>query len=72
MLNTIILSSGLSRVTLKLRLGFLVMAYGTTIFHPLLYAFTRQKFQKVLKSKMKKRVVSVVEAEPTQIGRAHV
>ncbi|XP_067345957.1 G-protein coupled receptor 22-like isoform X2 [Channa argus] len=64
-LNTIILSTGLSDVTARLRLGFLVMAYGTTIFHPLLYAFTRQKFQKVLKSKMKKRVVSVVEADPT-------
>lgn len=63
-LNTIILSTGPSDCTARLRLGFLVMAYGTTIFHPLLYAFTRQKFQKVLKSKMKKRVVSVVEAEP--------
>lgn len=62
-LNTIILSTGPSDFTARLRLGFLMMAYGTTIFHPLLYAFTRQKFQKVLKSKMKKRVVSVVEAE---------
>ncbi|XP_053718106.1 G-protein coupled receptor 22-like [Synchiropus splendidus] len=64
-LNTVILSTGPSDLTVRLRLGFLVMAYGTTIFHPLLYAFTRQKFQKVLKSKMKKRVVSVVEAEPS-------
>ncbi|XP_017293702.1 G-protein coupled receptor 22 [Kryptolebias marmoratus] len=64
-LNVIILSTGPSGLTFRLRLGFLVMAYGTTIFHPLLYAFTRQKFQKVLKSKMKKRAVSVVEAEPT-------
>ncbi|XP_076577941.1 G-protein coupled receptor 22-like isoform X2 [Chaetodon auriga] len=64
-LNTIILSTGPSDLTVRLRLGFLVMAYGTTIFHPLLYAFTRQKFQKVLKSKVKKRVVSVVEADPT-------
>ncbi|XP_010775057.1 probable G-protein coupled receptor 22 isoform X2 [Notothenia coriiceps] len=64
-LNTILLSTGPSDLTVRLRLGFLVMAYGTTIFHPLLYAFTRQKFQKVLKSKMKKRVVSVVEADPT-------
>ncbi|KAL2093907.1 hypothetical protein ACEWY4_011219 [Coilia grayii] len=63
-LNAVILSAGLSRLTLKLRLGFLVMAYGTTIFHPLLYAFTRQKFQKVLKSKMKKRVVSIIESDP--------
>lgn len=64
-LNTVILSVGLSDLMVKLRLGFLVMAYGTTIFHPLLYAFTRQKFQKVLKSKMKKRVVSIIEADPT-------
>lgn len=64
-LNTIILSTGLSGLTFCLRLGFLVMAYGTTIFHPLLYAFTRQKFQNVLKSKIKKRAVSGVEAEPT-------
>lgn len=64
-LNTVILSTGPSDWTVRLRLGFLVMAYGTTIFHPLLYAFTRQKFQKVLKSKMKKRVVSIVEADPT-------
>lgn len=63
-LNTVILSTGPSNFTVQLRLGFLVMAYGTTIFHPLLYAFTRQKFQKALKSKMKKRVVSVVEADP--------
>lgn len=63
-LNSIILNTGPNGVTGRLRLGFLTMAYGTTIFHPLLYAFTRQKFQKVLKSKMKKRVASVVEAEP--------
>ncbi|XP_019737377.1 probable G-protein coupled receptor 22 [Hippocampus comes] len=64
-LNALILSLGPSDPMVKLRLGFLVMAYGTTVFHPLLYAFTRQKFQKVLKSKMKKRVVSIVEADPT-------
>ncbi|KAM6937253.1 G-protein coupled receptor 22-like [Xenentodon cancila] len=64
-LNTVILSMGPTTLMVKLRLGFLVMAYGTTIFHPLLYAFTRQKFQKVLKSKMKKRVVSIIEADPT-------
>ncbi|XP_026858995.2 G-protein coupled receptor 22 [Electrophorus electricus] len=63
-LNSVILSTGPSDLTVKLRLGLLVMAYGTTVFHPLLYAFTRQKFQKVLKSKMKKRVVSIIEADP--------
>ncbi|XP_051917414.1 G-protein coupled receptor 22-like [Hippocampus zosterae] len=63
-LNALILSLGPSDLMLKLRLGFLVMAYGTTVFHPLLYAFARQKFQKVLRSKMKKRVVSIIEADP--------
>ncbi|MCJ8735872.1 hypothetical protein PDJAM_G00252410 [Pangasius djambal] len=63
-LNSIILSTGPSDLNVKLRLGLLVMAYGTTVFHPLLYAFTRQKFQKVLKSKMKKRVVSIIETDP--------
>ncbi|KAG9342340.1 hypothetical protein JZ751_016842 [Albula glossodonta] len=63
-LNAVILSAGPNDLTAKLRLGFLVMAYGTTIFHPLLYAFARQKFQKVLRSTMKKRVVSIVEADP--------
>ncbi|XP_061418861.1 G-protein coupled receptor 22 [Lethenteron reissneri] len=62
-LNTVILCMGPSDVLVKIRLCFLAMAYGTTIFHPLLYAFTRQKFQKVLKNKMKKRVVSVVEVD---------
>ncbi|XP_072923090.1 G-protein coupled receptor 22 [Hemitrygon akajei] len=63
-LNTVIICKGLSEGMVKLRLCFLILAYGTTIFHPLLYAFARQKFQKVLRSKMKKRVVSVVEADP--------
>ncbi|KAM6146262.1 LOW QUALITY PROTEIN: G-protein coupled receptor 22 [Phoenicopterus ruber ruber] len=63
-LNTTILCLGPSDLLVKVAIVFLVMAYGTTIFHPLLYAFTRQKFQKVLKSKMKKRVVSIVEADP--------
>ncbi|XP_055508970.1 G-protein coupled receptor 22 [Leucoraja erinacea] len=62
-LNTIIIYKGLSEGMVKLRLCFVILAYGTTIFHPLLYAFARQKFQKVLRSKMKKRVVSVVEAD---------
>ncbi|XP_038667271.1 G-protein coupled receptor 22 [Scyliorhinus canicula] len=63
-LNTVILYKGLDDVMVKLRLCFLIMAYGTTIFHPLLYAFARQKFQKVLKNKMKKKVVSIIEADP--------
>ncbi|KAI4878043.1 hypothetical protein NFI96_000416 [Prochilodus magdalenae] len=61
LLNIIILSVGPSNFTTRLRLGFLVMAYGTTFFHPLLYAFTRQKFQKALRSKMTKQTLAVAE-----------
>lgn len=62
-LNAAILSTGPTHFTLRLRLGFLAMAYGTTISHPLLYAFTRQKLQRALKSHMKKRAVSGLQAE---------
>ncbi|XP_041048421.1 G-protein coupled receptor 22-like [Carcharodon carcharias] len=66
--NLLILCLGPSDWLVKLRICFLVMAYGTTIFHPLLYAFTRQKLRKVLKSKMKKRVVSVLQVDPVPSG----
>ncbi|KAJ7317125.1 hypothetical protein JRQ81_003287 [Phrynocephalus forsythii] len=52
----------------KLRICFLAMAYGTTIFHPLLYAFTRQKLRNVLRSKLKKRVVSALQVDPAPGG----
>uniref|UniRef100_A0AAR2LQC8 G-protein coupled receptors family 1 profile domain-containing protein n=1 Tax=Pygocentrus nattereri TaxID=42514 RepID=A0AAR2LQC8_PYGNA len=51
LLNIILLCVGPSNFIMRLRLGFLVMAYGTTFFHPLLYAFTRPKFQKKRKRK---------------------
>ncbi|XP_078066151.1 G-protein coupled receptor 22-like [Mustelus asterias] len=66
--NLLILCLGPSDWLVKLRICFLVMAYGSTIFHPLLYAFTRQKLRKVLKSKMKKRVVSVLQVDPAPSG----
>ncbi|XP_028305538.1 G-protein coupled receptor 22-like [Gouania willdenowi] len=62
-LNTIILSTGLGDLTFRLRLSCLVMAYGTTIFHPLLYAFTRQKLQKVFRNRIRKMVVPMVEGD---------
>lgn len=65
LLNAVrLLSARPSGLTAHLRLAFLVLAYSSTVLHPLLYAFTRQKLQKALKSTMKKRVVSVVEAQP--------
>ncbi|XP_048403238.2 G-protein coupled receptor 22-like [Stegostoma tigrinum] len=66
--NLLILCLGPSDWLVKLRICFLVMAYGSTIFHPLLYAFTRQKLRKVLKNKMKKRVVSVLQVDPAPSG----
>ncbi|KAE8298620.1 putative G-protein coupled receptor 22 [Larimichthys crocea] len=52
----------------RLRLCFLAMAYGTTIFHPLLYAFTRQKLRRALKTRVKKRVVSLLQVDPAPSG----
>ncbi|XP_028680272.1 G-protein coupled receptor 22-like [Erpetoichthys calabaricus] len=66
--NILILCFGPSDWLVKLRICFLAMAYATTIFHPLLYAFTRQKLRKVLKSKMKKRVVSLLQVDPAPSG----
>lgn len=67
-INLLILCVGPSDFMVKLRICFITMAYGTTIFHPLVYAFTRQKFRNVLKNKMKKRVVSVLQVDPAPGG----
>ncbi|XP_015683171.1 G-protein coupled receptor 22-like [Protobothrops mucrosquamatus] len=66
--NLLILCLGPSPLLGKLRICFLAMAYGTTIFHPLLYAFTRQKLRNVLRSKLKKRVVSALQVDPAPGG----
>ncbi|XP_033994544.1 G-protein coupled receptor 22 [Trematomus bernacchii] len=66
--NILILCMGPSDSLVRLRLCFLAMAYGTTIFHPLLYAFTRQKLRKALKTRVKKRVVSLLQVDPAPSG----
>ncbi|XP_056131127.1 G-protein coupled receptor 22-like [Lampris incognitus] len=66
--NVLILCLGPSDGLVRLRLCFLAMAYGTTIFHPLLYAFTRQKLRRALKTRVKKRVVSLLQVDPAPIG----
>lgn len=63
-INVLILCLGPSDGLVRLRLCFLAMAYGTTIFHPLLYAFTRQKLRRALKTRVKKRVVSLLQVDP--------
>uniref|UniRef100_A0A4W5KV62 G-protein coupled receptor 22 n=1 Tax=Hucho hucho TaxID=62062 RepID=A0A4W5KV62_9TELE len=68
MVNVLILCLGPSDSLVRVRLCFLAMAYGTTIFHPLLYAFTRQKLRKALKTRVKKRVVSLLQVDPAPSG----
>ncbi|XP_072308914.1 G-protein coupled receptor 22-like [Eucyclogobius newberryi] len=63
--NLLILGMGPSSTLVSFRLWFLALAYGTTVTHPLLYAFTRQKLRKALRSKVKTRVVSLLQVDPT-------
>ncbi|MGH0160495.1 UNVERIFIED_CONTAM: hypothetical protein FKN15_057568 [Acipenser sinensis] len=66
--NLLILCLGPSDSLVTVRICFLALAYGSTVFHPLLYAFTRQKLRKVLKSKVRKRVVSLLQVDPAPSG----
>ncbi|XP_020786591.1 G-protein coupled receptor 22-like [Boleophthalmus pectinirostris] len=66
--NLLILGIGPSQALVSLRLWFLALAYGTTVSHPLLYAFTRQKLRRALRSKVKKRVVSLLQVDPSPGG----
>ncbi|XP_061076867.1 G-protein coupled receptor 22-like [Conger conger] len=66
--NVLVLSLGPSDWLVRLRLCFLALAYGTTVFHPLLYAFARQKLRRALRSKVKKRVVSLLQVDPAPGG----
>lgn len=66
--NMLILGVGPSSALISLRLWFLALAYGTTISHPLLYAFTRQKLRRALRAKVKKRVVSLLQVDPSPGG----
>lgn len=66
--NLLILGIGPSDSLVSLRLWFLALAYGTTVSHPLLYAFTRQKLRRALRAKVKKRVVSLLQVDPSPGG----
>lgn len=66
--NILILVLGPTNSLVRVRLWFLAMAYGTTISHPLLYAFTRQKLRRALRAKVKKRVVSLLQVDPSPGG----
>ncbi|CAL1607601.1 unnamed protein product [Knipowitschia caucasica] len=66
--NLLLLALGPSDALLTVRLCFLTLAYGSTVMHPLLYAFTRQKLRRALRSKVKKRVVSLLQVDPSPGG----
>ncbi|XP_058486612.1 G-protein coupled receptor 22-like [Solea solea] len=66
--NVLILGIGPNDTLISLRLWFLALAYGTTVSHPLLYAFTRQKLRRALRAKVKKRVVSLLQVDPSPGG----
>lgn len=66
--NVLILGLGPSDALVSLRLWFLALAYATTVSHPLLYAFTRQKLRRALRAKVKKRVVSLLQVDPSPGG----
>ncbi|XP_037304347.2 G-protein coupled receptor 22-like [Pungitius pungitius] len=66
--NILILGIGPSDALVSLRLWFLALSYGTTVSHPLLYAFTRQKLRRALRTKVKKRVVSLLQVDPSPGG----
>nr|XP_020448336.1 probable G-protein coupled receptor 22 [Monopterus albus] len=66
--NLLILGIGPTDALISLRLCFLALAYSTTVSHPLLYAFTRQKLRHALRAKVKKRVVSLLQVDPSPAG----
>ncbi|XP_076012539.1 G-protein coupled receptor 22-like [Genypterus blacodes] len=66
--NVLILGIGPNDALVSIRLWFLALAYVTTVSHPLLYAFTRQKLRLALRAKVKKRVVSLLQVDPSPGG----
>ncbi|CAL8379742.1 unnamed protein product [Boreogadus saida] len=68
LVNVLILAVGPSDALVSTRLWFLALAYGTTVSHPLLYAFTRQTLRRALRAKVTKRVVSLLQVDPSPGG----
>uniref|UniRef100_A0A8C4ZIF7 G-protein coupled receptors family 1 profile domain-containing protein n=1 Tax=Gadus morhua TaxID=8049 RepID=A0A8C4ZIF7_GADMO len=68
LVNVLILAAGPGDGLVSARLWCLALAYGTTVSHPLLYAFTRQTLRRALRAKVKKRVVSLLQVDPSPGG----
>ncbi|KAM9132720.1 G-protein coupled receptor 22-like [Pangshura tecta] len=66
--NLLVLCLGPSRLLPQLRLCCLALAYGTSVLHPLLYGFARQKLRAALCSKLGQRVGSALQVDPAPGG----
>ncbi|XP_074139341.1 G-protein coupled receptor 22-like [Sminthopsis crassicaudata] len=62
--NLLLLCMGPSERLARLRLCCLAAAYGTTVLHPLLYAFPRRSLSRALRSQSRRHAVCALRPEP--------
>ncbi|XP_020854707.1 G-protein coupled receptor 22-like [Phascolarctos cinereus] len=62
--NLLLLCMGPSERLARLRLCCLAAAYGTTVLHPLLYAFPRRSLSRALRSQARRHAVCALRPEP--------
>ncbi|XP_072507631.1 G-protein coupled receptor 22-like [Notamacropus eugenii] len=62
--NLLLLCLGPSERLARLRLCCLAAAYGTTVLHPLLYAFPRRSLSRALRSQGRRHAVCALRPEP--------
>ncbi|XP_001377741.1 G-protein coupled receptor 22-like [Monodelphis domestica] len=62
--NLLLLCMGPSERLARLRLCCLAAAYGTTVLHPLLYAFPRRTLSRALRNQARRHAVCALRPEP--------
>ncbi|XP_074052143.1 G-protein coupled receptor 22-like [Macrotis lagotis] len=70
--NLLLLCLGPSERLARLRLCCLAAAYGTTVLHPLLYAFPRRPLGRALRGRARRHAVCALRPEPPAAGAAVV
>ncbi|XP_068951847.1 G-protein coupled receptor 22-like [Petaurus breviceps papuanus] len=70
--NLLLLCMGPSERLARLRLCCLAAAYGTTVLHPLLYAFPRRSLGRALRSQARRQAVCALRPEPPASAAAIV
>ncbi|XP_027692645.1 G-protein coupled receptor 22-like [Vombatus ursinus] len=70
--NLLLLCMGPSERLARLRLCCLAAAYGTTVLHPLLYAFPRRSLSRALRSQARRHAVCALRPEPPAAAAAIV